>query len=430
MNITHRRLFGTTLLLFAALAALTFLPAAAWAGAIVVDTTAAVAPGSCTLASAITAAQTGANVEGCVWSGEATISLSEATYLVAGELPDVTGAVTILSEVAATIENSTFSANDASWGGALYQRAHSATVTFATFKDNTASAVAGGTTFYVDTGASLTLGRSALVDDSLEDLCWGTVSSAGDNAATDTSCALTAAGDQQGIAILLSDLVDHGGPTEVHVPICDGFAGGVCQSPLLDRFACDDFPGTSPSRDQRDLYRQVSLPSPHGYPETGSSCDVGAYESGCQTVYWFNPSVRQEQVVRLHREQISGSAELLDNGACYAHELDFDEALSNCSLTWEIYGGFGFLDITDVIFLRDDCEVDCFTDPELCAQECDTAAPAGWFEAAQHPSGGFRYDVPSCADPSEMAPYVIEYQDLQTLDFHYWDPRVYPEPPE
>lgn len=538
---TRRHTVTTALLLLGLI-----LSTPAWPAPIVVDTTAATAPGACTLASAIGAAQLGADVEGCQWDGEATVDLSAGTYRVAGQITvsgnvavngngatlerdDVTvqhrffrvqgqlelhqltldgghqssgrgGAVkvstggtfsayactfsnnhadwsggalyslgtssvtsstfssnvtnrkggaihaeggslsvtrstfvgndgtldgggVIYAEIDVAIDNSTFSANSAQWGGAVYQKSGTATIVQSTFKDNVAQAIAGGSTFYLDTGATIEVGTSALVDGA-DDLCWGTLTSLGDNAATDASCALTALNDQQNVAIPLSDLVDHGGVTQVHAPLCDSTTG-PCQSPLFERYDCDD----QTAWDQRNQFpRHWSLTQPNGYPDTGARCDVGAYESSCQTVYW--PVASQEQRVRLHRFQSSTSEELLDNGACYAHTLDFDDTLSGCSITWEIYGGA--LEVVDIVFITDQqtCAHDCFTDPDLCAQNCATSAPVGWIPASQQPAGAFQYDVPSCTPPTASFRYVVAYASSQTpQQIRHWDPRVNIDPP-
>lgn len=376
-------------------------------------------------------------VDRSTFDGNSTNNHGGAIFAVGGDLTvarstfvdnrgEKGGGGAILADVELLVENSTFSANRAVWGGALYQRTGSAAVTMATFKDNAATAVGGGTTLYAEPGATLAIGRSALVGDSPGPLCAGSITSLGDNAASDDSCGLPATGDQESVAIALSDLVDHGGPTLVHAPLCDGWQDGACSSPLIDRYPCEAFPASPDApHDQRDqLYRQVDLGyTPTGYPETGDACDVGAYESGCQTVYWLNAQQHKDQVVRFHREQTSSSTRILDNGACYAHAVDFDSNLGDCSVRWEIYGGL--LQITNIVFVSDACPHDCFTDPGLCAQQCAVSSPAGWVQAAPD-----RFDVAACEPPAAPLSYVVEYASILDPGTPlYWDPRVPVEPP-
>ena len=540
--------------------------ASVWAAPIQVDTTAASAPGACTLASAVKAAKFGSNYQGCLWGGEATIQLAPTTYRVDGQI-FVSGTVTILGNGATivrddpavshrffgvsgslylsrltlsggeavgiaggaiavvangeltasactfegntsnqsggaiysygttvirnstfsnnsatsrggavyvvsglvsfersllngnsayqggaiyakddvAVDNTTFSANTAQLGGAMYQEAGTATVVSSTFKDNT------GSTFRSWTGATIEVGRSALADSPSEDLCVGSLTSLGDNAATDASCGLAALSDQQGVAIPLSDLVEHGGMTQVHAPRCDSSSNGSCVSPLLERYVCD---ATEP-RDQRGQFPRYTDPAitgPKVYPDTGPLCDIGAYESSCQSEYWFNPGVKQNKRVRLYRYQSGTTSQLLDNGACYAHQADFDDTLSGCSLEWEIYGGTN-LEVRDVIFIDTACVAnngyDCFEDAESCALNCGDSSltPAGWFSAGPQPGGMFRFDVPSCTPPSASLRYVIAYANTAPTGYaggqsllsapgettsevlHYWDPQVDLDPP-
>jgi CSLREA domain-containing protein len=103
---------------------------------------------------------------------------------------------------------------------------------------------------------SFTLRSSIVDDDSPFADCAGTITSEGHNVARDLSCALTGAGDQNGVDPLLGPLADNGGPTRTHRLL----AG----TPPLD--AGD--PATCPPADQRGVAR----------PQ-GAACDVGAYEA-------------------------------------------------------------------------------------------------------------------------------------------------------
>jgi hypothetical protein len=87
-----------------------------------------------------------------------------------------------------------------------------------------------------------------------------TVTSEGWNVASDTTCGLTATGDQQGVDALLGPLADNGGPTLTHLPAAGSAARDAI--PLGTADLC-----TGPLVDQRGTAR----------PQ-GPACDRGAVE--------------------------------------------------------------------------------------------------------------------------------------------------------
>ncbi|HWP66944.1 MAG TPA: choice-of-anchor Q domain-containing protein [Candidatus Limnocylindria bacterium] len=85
--------------------------------------------------------------------------------------------------------------------------------------------------------------------------CFGTITSAGHNLASDGSCALTEPGDMENQAPQVSALLPNGGSTRTHLP----WLG----SPLVDAGTATGCPAT----DQRGIVRPI-----------GSACDIGAVE--------------------------------------------------------------------------------------------------------------------------------------------------------
>jgi predicted outer membrane repeat protein len=155
----------------------------------------------------------------------------------------------------AVVTNSTLSANTAGrQGGAVAVTDGSADLRFTTVVAGSALEGAG---IHGDASLHATVLASAA---SGEHCAGGTASSTGANLADDTSCGLTAAGDQQapGLDPMLGPLADYGGPTLTHLP--------ATGSPLIDGVpvaAC----GLAAGVDQRGLVRP-----------SGAACDIGAVE--------------------------------------------------------------------------------------------------------------------------------------------------------
>lgn len=333
-----------------------------------------------------------------------------------------------------SIKSSTFSANQADMGGALFNKSGDASFDWVTFRNNDAVNNIGGTVF-AEWG-TVELRRSALSATATQaPLCWGTfyISSAGYNAFSDASCGTLHADDMPvvGGEIPMSELIDHGGLTRVHVPTCD-WSSGSCESPILDKVddccalgeACA--PGVDPDRDQRDQFSRRDLaggPAPSG----GELCDIGAYESVCES-YQEGPGT---VTVMLHEFQIAaGPALLLDNGSCYRHPMfeapapsqlvagdpsvqltkpaaRQNKSAGGCRMTWQNYGPR--IAIDDVIFLQPGFTGSCFPDATPCLAYADNP-PAGWFPDPD-PNGSFAFDVPGCETPTTSRRYLLMLRD-------------------
>ncbi len=358
---------------------------------------------------------------GAIYGGSVgTITISNSAFVDNSSEGDG-GAVAIFSKPGGIdpdleIESSTFSSNDADWGGALAVVRGEASVDMSTFKDNT-SMTFGSAIAVAASRATVTLKRSAFAgcdscSPAVADLCDGPVTSGGNNAAEDDSCGLSGTGDQQTVALNLSELVDnHGGLTPVHVPLCLWTEEGTCDSPLIEQYDCE-----AGSRDQRDQFGRDE-------EKAGEYCDVGAYESICSDVHTLSDTLQQ---VELHGYQVGGATQLLDNGGCYSHTITF-EGTEDCRLEWLVDTQLVVSDVIHIEFDEASClypsgePVNCFTRPEDCAAHCALPDPAGWTEYTA--SGGrFGFDIPSCV--VEPFRYVVEYHHFSTPNNKlHWDPR-------
>ena len=238
-----------------------------------------------------TAGYANAGVGGGLYNrGTATI---ERTTFRANQANDAGALHTTGAGSALTVRQSTFSTNDAfASGGALQLFGGAVLLENSTVSGNTAHNVAGGIRLATPGGGGATLlhhvtlfnnvvtnfdnvtsnsnlhldaeseppqlQHSAITGAAAGDNCYLGVNpvSLGYNVAGDASCALTATGDQQSVALLLAPLADNGGPTQTHLP----FTG----SPVVDAVpaaAC------LLATDQRAMAR----------PQ-GPQCDAGAVE--------------------------------------------------------------------------------------------------------------------------------------------------------
>jgi hypothetical protein len=109
--------------------------------------------------------------------------------------------------------------------------------------------------------ATVTLGNTVLVGGGNTICVGGLPTSLGGNVADDTSCGLTATGDQQGVNPLLGALANNGGPTMTHLP----GAG----SPAIDGGVATG----CPAADQRGVARPQD-----GNNDSTVACDSGAVE--------------------------------------------------------------------------------------------------------------------------------------------------------
>ncbi|MEM8934453.1 MAG: right-handed parallel beta-helix repeat-containing protein, partial [Acidobacteriota bacterium] len=348
------------------------------------------------------------------------------------------------------IETSTFSANTAAAGGALYGKSGPMTVDFSTFRDNLAGL---GSAVSMEWG-SVSIGRSALTaPDTTDELCWGSfyVASDAGNVLSDASCGFDdATGDQMLEAeISMSELLDHGGLTKVHVPLCD-WSTGRCESPLINPDPavlaplCDQ---PLVDRDQRNQFARID-PYNVSAASGGTRCDVGAYESVCES---YNHLSDDSMVVRLHEFQVEDAEPvLLNNGDCASHELWQETATSDCKITWEVYGSR--FEIVDIVFLDPACEETCFPDATPCLMECTGAAdplndpednflPTGWTETGARANGAYVVDAPNCNQPTQAQRYLVGLLDatsslrtpiggvadrglVKSGAIEYWDPKA------
>ncbi len=339
------------------------------------------------------------------------------------------GAVTIFANtdpaIDLTIETSTFSRNSAGWGGALAIVRGLASVDMSTFKDNTSLTFGSAIAVTQASNANAELSRSALdllTTAANPALCDGPVNSLGDNTAEDASCDPTGNGDQVVTDVLLSDsLLDHGGRTDVHVPLRG--------SPLIDAYSC-----VADSRDQRDLFdRDDSI---YG---GDSWCDVGAYESICSSS--FNGTA-DNQIHIFVGQSTYNFGKVLNNGACSSDQIDFGSHATGCSIRWHVYGNV--LQIQNVWFLRTSCledpanaHLDCFLDPKACRDTCAFNATDAQdftdfggdlvFPAQTLPATDYEIELPSCGwgvpldETQSGLRYVMEFAN-GALDF--WDPEI------
>ena len=237
---------------------------------------AAYAPGAIELIRTMFGSNTAAADGGALWTGGSTLTIADSTF--SANRAGGNGGAVRAQDPTTTITASTFTANAATvGGGAIRQRHGSISVTNSTFDTN--SAPAGGAIWLRNAVADVTHATIAHSESSTEgsvraaggstvtfastviapasgSACTvaGTVNSAGSNAATDRSCLLTGAGDQNGTAVPdLQGLDTNDGTTMTRLP--------GASSTLIDASTCDT------GEDQRGTSR----------PE-GARCEIGAVE--------------------------------------------------------------------------------------------------------------------------------------------------------
>lgn len=336
-----------------------------------------------------------------------------------------------------TVRNSTFFANVAHQGGAIYRAGLPAsspdTVTQVTFKANREHAGGDGGTLYLAEPVDITITKSALWEnDANSTLCAGDLdglTSGGHNASTDASCGLDHADDHSGVPFTLSNLVDHGGFTEVLVPRCDDDPVGYDCSILIDQYEC-----TGAETDQRVVQRDLGG---RHLGDMEGLCDIGSYESICHTSL-INPNPGEGTArftTLLYTDQMKSDGNVLNNGACagIGEQWQFPEDTSNCTVNWQIYWGSSQpLDFVAIWFLdpSEPCDYDCFEDPEMCTSEC-TLDPNNW--KAPLPSLGFNvpgWTTPpdntfiSLVSPACEVPKVRYVMEFANGVVDHWDPEV------
>jgi hypothetical protein len=190
---------------------------------------------------------------------------------------ELSGSFTIVN---ATISNNTTSGTGAS-GGGIYNVGDSLALTNATLSGN--GAPTGGNIFQtpliprvapraIPVAGQITLQGTIVANPAQGANCSGPVVSQGDNLSSDSSCVLTAPGDQQNKNPQLGPLADNGGPavgaTALTSPtLTEALLAG---SPAID---ADPTGCPPPATDERGVSR----------PQ-GKACDIGAYEAQAQGV--------------------------------------------------------------------------------------------------------------------------------------------------
>lgn len=176
------------------------------------------------------------------------------------------GALLVGSGGLATIENSTFSANNSVAGGALYTFGI-VTVRSSTFAGNSSTSGGSGIGVNYSLGTA-DVANSIVAESTSGGDCLGPVTSSGYNLESATTCGFSSTGDLQNTAPLLTPLLDHGGPTHT--------MGLLAGSPAIDGAnpnGCDDTSGGRLDLDQRGYARSFD-----GDGTSGARCDIGAFE--------------------------------------------------------------------------------------------------------------------------------------------------------
>jgi len=178
------------------------------------------------------------------------------------------GALYVGSSGMATVENSTFSANTAVAGGALYTFGM-VTVRSSTIAGNSSSSSGSGIAVSASLGTA-DVANSIVAESTSGSDCAGPVTSSGYNLESATTCGFSSTGDLQNTTPLLDPLADLGGPTHT--------MGLQIGSPAIDGAhpnGCSDTSGVQLDFDQRGYARSFD-----GDGTSGVRCDIGAFELG------------------------------------------------------------------------------------------------------------------------------------------------------
>ncbi len=170
----------------------------------------------------------------------------------------------IFNDGALNLTNVTITHNSAAGGGGIYnvENTQPLALTNTTIVSNTNTPDSAGAGIF-NTGAALTLKNTLVAFNGTLHNCAGSISSAGHNLASDSTCNFTAAGDLINKNPLLSPLQNNGGVIFAYGGAAPSYAL-LPGSPALNA-------GTNvgcPAVDQRGVAR------PHG-----AHCDIGAYEA-------------------------------------------------------------------------------------------------------------------------------------------------------
>ncbi|HEX5688570.1 MAG TPA: choice-of-anchor Q domain-containing protein, partial [Roseiflexaceae bacterium] len=189
---------------------------------------------------------------GGISNDNSTLTLSAST--ISGNSADSGGGLE--NNGTATLTNATISGNSAKSGGGLFNLAN-ATLTNVTISGNTGTIIGGA----VSNFRTLTLKNTIVANSASSGNCYNdsgpaaSLTSAGYNISSDSTCGLSGAGDRNNINPLLGALGNYGGSTLVHMPKSGSLA--------IDGIFGSDVP----SYDQRGVLR----PQGAGY-------DIGAVE--------------------------------------------------------------------------------------------------------------------------------------------------------
>jgi len=162
-----------------------------------------------------------------------------------------------------SVTNSTFSGNSATTsGGAIYSQGGTVQISNSTFGTNPENIGSGGA--LSNAGNSFLIQNSIVANSGNGGNCAGTITSAGFNLSSDSTCNFSGPGDLNGKNPMLGALSNKGGPTQT-MALQTG-------SPSIDAgnpAGCRDFTGNLLTTDQRGAPR----------PDKGETgCDMGAFE--------------------------------------------------------------------------------------------------------------------------------------------------------
>ncbi len=144
-------------------------------------------------------------------------------------------------------------------GGILNDAGGTLTLNNSTVTGNSASVLAGG---IFNNSGTATLKNMIVANQTAGGDCDGTITSAGYNLSSDSTCGFTATGDQQDTNPLLGALANNGGPTRTHA-----LGAG---SPAIDT-GNPATPGSGGNACEATDQRGVARPQ-------GTFCDIGAFE--------------------------------------------------------------------------------------------------------------------------------------------------------
>ena len=160
------------------------------------------------------------------------------------------------------LRNSTVSGNIANIGGGIDNQNGTATLINSTITGNSANGRGGVSHFTFSGSDTVTVMNTIVANNSPENCGGNSLTAAGHNLDSGTTCGFTAPGDLNSTDPLLGPLAHNGGPTQTHALLLG--------SPAIDAVTSGCPP---PATDQRGVAR----------PQ-GAACDIGAYEGASGSV--------------------------------------------------------------------------------------------------------------------------------------------------